>query len=73
MAGHVMAHGRPDATLKTRDSGFRFIALRQWRFYERHFTIVGFSAEARRERWLTEEAAIAIRRRTLIEDNPSSG
>ena len=73
MAGHVMAHGRPGATSKTRDLGSRFTALRQWRFYERHLTIVGFSAEARRERWLTEEAAIAIRRRTLIEDNPSSG
>ncbi len=73
MAGHVKAHGRPGTILKTPDSGSRFTALTQWRFYERHLTIVGFSAEARRERWLTEEAAVAIRRRTLIEDNPSSG
>jgi len=73
MAGHATVLGRLGATHKARDLGSRFTALRQWRFYERHLTIVGFSAEARHERWLTEEAAIAGRRRTLMEDNPSSG
>lgn len=70
MAGHTVVHGWPDASLKARESGSRFAALRKWRLDDRRAAFTNFRW-VRHEPWVTEEAA--GRRRGLIEDNPASG
>ena len=73
MVGHAIHQPQSHAAVRARESGSRPKAAKQWGFYQQHLTIVGFWASARREQWMTEEAAKARRRRSLLEDNPTSG
>ncbi len=73
MAGHVMIHRRPNALLKPREAKLRSAAAMKWRLPERRVAIIGFLATIRRHDWMTCEEAQANRRRTLMEDNPTSG
>jgi hypothetical protein len=73
MVGHVLIHGRPAALLKMRDSGSAPAVLGEWRFDLRPGAIVRFWFKVKPDPWVTEEAARACRRRSLIEDNPTSG
>jgi hypothetical protein len=70
MASHVIIHRRPDALLKPRQAKLRSA---KWRLPERPVAIAGFLATVRRHDWMTCEEAQARRRRTLMEDNPTSG
>ena len=69
--GNVVVHQRPDASLKTRESGSRSVSLRKLRLEERTAAFAGFWARVRYESWVAEERA--SHRRALIEDNPTSG
>ena len=55
------------------EAGSRPASARKCRLSERTVVFVGHSLKARRERWMTEEAAKGLRQRTLLEDNPTSG
>ena len=71
---------RPDASLKARESGSRSAVLRKLWLEERIAAFAGFWARVRYESWVPEERTgpwvpeeRAGHRRTLIEDNPTSG
>jgi len=69
--GHAVLRQGPDASLKARESGSRLAALCKLLLEERKPAFFGFRARIRYETWVTEETA--RHRRTLIEDNPTSG
>ena len=68
---YAVLRQRPDASLKARESGSRSVVLRKLWLEERIAAFAGFWARVRYESWVPEERA--GHRRTLIEDNPTSG
>ena len=73
MVDHAMLHWRPDVLLTAEEAGSRSAAGKKWRLSERCVAIVECWVRMRRKRWMTEEAAKAHRRHTLLEDNPTYG
>jgi hypothetical protein len=73
MVGHVIIHRRPDALLNLREPKLRSTAARNWRLLGKRMATIGFLTTVQRQDWMTAEDALAKRRRTLMEDNPSSG
>ncbi len=70
MLGHLAFHRRPDALLTARARSSGFAAASKWRFDARRAVVL---EKMRRQQWMTEEAAKAFRKRSLLEDNPASG
>jgi len=69
---HAVLRQRPHASLvEARESGSRSAVFRKLRLEERKGAFDRFWASVRYESWVPEERA--GHRRTLIEDNPTSG
>jgi hypothetical protein len=66
-------HRRPHRSLSASEVSFRLASGAKVRLAERRVAMVRLLLEVRHQQWVRAESAKAIRPRTLLEDNPSSG
>jgi hypothetical protein len=71
MVGHV--HPPFDVVHKARQANLPLASAGKSALPERRMAMVSFRVLAWRKEWMTVEEAEARRRRTLLEDNPTSG
>ena len=73
MSGHTVIHAGQGASFKAHVMNAHVAAMKTLRATERRDTIMGLLFEGRQRKWVTEDAARHGRRRSLIDDNPTSG
>jgi hypothetical protein len=73
MSGHLVVHPSPGVSLKAHVLNTQNASIGRWRFMERREAIATLLFEGRQRAWVTEEAASFGKRRSLIDDNPTSG
>jgi hypothetical protein len=73
MSGHTVIHPGPGASMKAHVFNAHLASLEAHRLLEHRDRIAAVLFGARSRCWVTEEAARANRRRSLIDDNPASG
>ncbi len=72
MSGHTVVHRPPSFALKAHVMNVHVASVRDWRGKARE-SVATLLFEGRQRVWVSEEAARHGRRRTLIDDNPTSG
>ncbi len=72
MSGHTVAHRPPGVTLKAHVLNGQTASIVRWRIAHRREALTAF-LHGRQRIWVTEEAAVHRKRRSLIDDNPASG
>ena len=73
MSGHLVIHRGPAVSQKAKIFNSHIASTRKWRIAEQREAFAMALFEGRRRVWMTEEAARGGKRRSLIDDNPTSG
>ena len=73
MFAQVIFHRRPYPSWKAAEVNFALPSGTRWRLAERRVAIVRLLVKARHQQWVLDESSKSYRRRTLLEDNPTSG
>ena len=73
MSGHMVIHRGPGVSLKAHVVNAQLESITRWRIAEQREAFAKALFEGRRRIWVNEEAARGGKRRSLIDDNPTSG
>ena len=73
MSGHTVVHHPPGFAFKSHRASAYVASVHDRRVERARESVVAFLFEGRRREWVSEDEAKHGRRRTLIDDNPTSG